>query len=98
LGLFPVDQVPDPRADLILPAIALIDFLVQLLALRFARKAADPYVEILILLSHEAADDDHALRDLKGDDRLLHVLDPVLPLPWSHTLLSKLEEHPATLP
>ena len=83
----------DLRADLVLPRIALVDGLVQALALSLTLEATYPDVEILVLLADKTAGDDHSLGDLEGYDDLLHVLHPVAPLSGFGAILSKLEKH-----
>src|SRR5262245_30253348 len=96
LGLLTVDEGRNPRRDLILPVIALVNGVVKPLALHLALEAADPHVDAGILLAHEAAEDDHAHLDLEGDDLLFHALDPCRLLPGTDVILPKLEEHAAS--
>src|SRR5215467_10736201 len=93
LDLLPVDQGGDARGDLVLPVVALVDGVVEPLALRLALEAADPHVYAGVLLAHEAAEDDHAHLHLEGDDLLLHALDPLLLLAGANVVLTELEEH-----
>src|SRR5262249_43152287 len=92
LDLLPVDQGGDARGDLVLPVVALVDGVVEPLALRLALEAADPHVHAGVLLAHEAAEDDHAHLHLERDDLLLHALDPLLLLTWADVVLQKLED------
>src|SRR5204863_1152948 len=66
-----VDERRHLRRDLVLPVVALVDDVVEPLALRLALEPADPHVDALVLLAHEAAEDDHAHLDLERDDLLL---------------------------
>src|SRR5256885_14576365 len=78
LDLLAVDQRADLRRDLVLPVVALVDEIVEALALRLALEAPDPDVHALVLLADERAEDDHAHLDLEGNDLLLHALHPRL--------------------
>src|SRR5438552_16392657 len=97
LDLLAIDQGRHLGRDLVLPVVALVDDVVEALALRLALESPDPHVDALFFLAHEAAEDDHAHRDLEGDDLLLHALDPALALPRPDVILPELEEH-ACLP
>src|SRR5437016_1246200 len=97
LDLLAIDQGRHLGRDLVLPVIALVDSVVEALALRLALESPDPHVDALVFLTHEAAKDDHAHLDLERDDLLLHALDPALALAWSNVILPELEEH-ARLP
>src|SRR5690348_13619749 len=77
LDLLAVDQRADLGRDLVLPVIALVDEVVEALALALVLEAANPDVDTRILLAHEAAEDDHAHLDLERDDLLLHALHPL---------------------
>jgi hypothetical protein len=93
LDLLAVDHRGHPRRDLVLPVVALVDGVVEALALRLALEAADPDVDALVLLADEAAEDDHAHLDLEGDDLLLHAFHPVVALARTDVVLPELEEH-----
>src|SRR5215471_17451190 len=93
LDLLPVDQGGNARPNLVLPVVALVDGVVEPLALRLTLEATDPHVDAGILLAHEAAEDDHAHLHLEGDDLLLHALDPLLLLARTDVILTELEEH-----
>src|SRR5262245_37120873 len=93
LDLFAIDHRGHLRRDLVLPVVALVDGVVEPLALSLALEAPDPDVDALVLLAHEAAEDDHAHLDLEWDDLLFHALDPVVALPRTEVILPKLEEH-----
>src|SRR5215831_19676968 len=93
LDLLAVDQGRHLRRDLVLPVLALIDQVVEPLALGFALEATDPHIDALVFLADEAAKDDHAHLHLERDDLLLHALDPLLALTWADVVLTKLEEH-----
>jgi len=97
LDLLTVDHLPDAGGDLVLPVVALVDRVVEPLALRLALEAADPDVDGLVLLADEAAQDDHAHLDLERDDLLLHALDPLLLLSGTDMVLPELEEHAGLL-
>src|SRR5262245_13855357 len=97
LDLLPVDHGGHAGRDLVLPVVALVDGIVEALALRLALEAADPHVDAVVLLAHEAAQDDHAHLDLEGDDLLFHALDPLVALARPDVVLPKLEEHLASL-
>src|SRR5262250_2553024 len=96
LDLLAVDQGRDLRRDLVLPVIALIDEVVETLALGLALEAADPDVDALVFLADEAAEDDHAHLHLERDDLLLHALDPPVALPGADVVLPELEDHDAS--
>src|SRR5229473_2133689 len=97
LDLLAVDHGADPRGDLVLPVVGLVDRVVEPLALRLALEAADPDVDGLVFLAHEAAQDDHAHLDLERDDLLLHALHPRLLLSGTDVVLPELEEHAGLL-
>src|SRR5690606_33471293 len=88
-----VEHLAGLGRDLILPVVALVDGLVALLAVLFIIEAADPDVGAVVLGADEAADDDHAHLRLKGDDLLLHALDPGLLLARLDAVLAQLEQH-----
>src|SRR5919109_1337478 len=88
-----VDQHGDLRGDDALPMIALINGVIQPFPLFLAVEAADPDVQILLILADEASDNDHAFRHLEGDNLLFHELHPLLALSWSHPILPQFEEH-----
>src|SRR5260370_7405466 len=93
LDLVRVDQGADPGRDLVLPVVALVDEVIQALALRLALEAPDPDVHALVLLADERAEDHHPHLDLERDDLLLHALHPRLLLPWTNHVLPHLAEH-----
>src|SRR5258705_5268266 len=97
LDLLAVDQSRDLGRDLVLPVVALVHGVVESLALAFVLEAADPHVHALVFLADEAAEDDHAHLDLKGDDLLLHALHPRLLLSRTDVILPQLEEHASLL-
>src|SRR4030095_7432533 len=68
LDLLAVDQGRDPRRDLVLPVVALVDEVVETRALRLALEPAKPDVHALVFLADEAAEDHHAHLDLERDD------------------------------
>src|SRR4030095_1761896 len=88
--LLAVDHRAHPRGDVVLPVVALVDGVVEALALGLVLEAANPDVHALVLLADEAAEDDNAHLDLEGDDLLLHALDPVLALPGTDVVLAEL--------
>src|SRR5262249_14727419 len=61
--------------------------------LRLALEAADPDVHARILFADKTAENHHAMLDLKGNDLLLHALDPVRLLARPDVVLAALEEH-----
>src|SRR5437660_4471384 len=77
--LLAVEEVGDARRDLLFPMVALIDGLVERLALRLALKPAQPHIHRLIGFTAEAAGDYYALGDLDRDDLLLYASVPFLP-------------------
>src|ERR1041384_6417818 len=93
LDLLAVDHRPDPRRDLVLPVVALVDEVVETLPLFFVLESPDPDVDALVLLADEAAENDHAHLNLERDDLLFHALDPRLLLSGTNVVLAKLEEH-----
>src|SRR5881628_2813541 len=93
LDLLAVDQGRNLRGDLVLPVVALIDEVVETLALLLALEPADPDVDVLVFLADEAAEDHHAHLDLERDDLLLHAPDPLVTLPRTDVVLPQLEEH-----
>src|SRR5439155_19871900 len=84
-----VETVRHPRRDLGLPVIALVDRLVERLALAFALEAAQPHIYRRVGLAAEAAADDHAFGDLERDDLLLHYLDPFVDLAGPNLVLAQ---------
>src|SRR6476660_9237829 len=52
LDLLAVDHLRNPRRDVVLPVVALVDRVVEPLALRLALEAADPHVHRRVLLAH----------------------------------------------
>src|SRR5215831_10710545 len=95
LDLLPIDQARDLRRDLVLPVIALVDQVVQPLALGLALEPTQPDVDAFVLFADEAAEDDHAHLDLERDDLLFHALDPLLALSGADVVLPELEDHSA---
>src|SRR4030095_1190246 len=95
--LLAVDHGRHPRRDLVLPVVALVDEIVEALALRLALEPADPDVHALVLLADEAAEDHHAHLDLERDDLLFHALDPLVALTGTDVVLPELEEHAVLL-
>src|SRR5215831_13854523 len=93
LDLLAIDHGGHSGRDLVLPVVALVHDVVEALALRLALEAADPDVHALVLLAHEAAEDDHPHLHLERDDLLFHAFDPVRALPRTDVVLPKLEEH-----
>src|SRR5438034_8798102 len=91
LDLLAVYHGRNPRRDLVLPVVALIDEIVEALALRLALEPADPDVDALVLLADEAAEDHHAHLHLERDDLLFHALDPLVALTGTDVVRS--EEH-----
>ena len=79
-NLVPVQHSRDLGGDVVHPMVALIDGFVNAFALAFAFKPAYPDVQVLLQLSHKAAHDYHAFRDLEGDNDIFHEPDPVVPL------------------
>src|SRR5204863_8405357 len=90
--LLAVEEVGDARRDLLSPMVALIDGLVERLALRLALKPAQPHIDRLIGFTAEAAGDHHALGDLERDDLLLHDVEPFLHLAGPDLVLAQLVE------
>src|SRR5687768_1173591 len=97
LDLLAVDEGGHSGRDLVLPVVALVDGVVEALALAFALEAAEPHVDARVVLAHEAAEDHHPHLDLERDDLLLHALDPLLLHARTHVVLAQLEEHPGLL-
>src|SRR5215472_1035468 len=95
--LLPIQHLRDARCDRVLPVVALVDSLVEPLAILLAFKSADPDVEVRVLFCDKAADDDHALRDLEGDEDLFHEPHPGVPLTTQYPVLPELEQHPHLL-
>src|SRR5881296_2591007 len=93
LDLLSVDQGRHLRRDLVLPVVALVDQVVEALALGLALEAANPDVHTLVFLADEAAEDDHAHLHLEWDDLLLHALHPAVALSGSDVVLPQLEDH-----
>src|SRR5215469_4270600 len=87
--LFAVEAIGNARRDLGLPVVGVVDRLVERLALGLVLEAADPDIFAVVGLAAEAAADHHALRDLKGDDLLLHDLDPFVHLAGAHVVLAQ---------
>src|SRR5437762_9788585 len=75
-----IEVVRNARRDLVFPVVALVDRLVLRLALGFALEAAQPDIDRIVGLAAKAAADDHPLRDLEGNDLLLHDPDPFIDL------------------
>src|SRR5205085_12065828 len=90
--LLAVEEVGDARRDLLFPMVALIDGLVERLALPLALKPTQPDIHRLIGFTAEAAGDHHALGDLERDDLLLHDLEPFLHLAGPDLVLAQLVE------
>src|SRR5580765_2658827 len=97
LDLLAVDQAGNLGRDLVLPVVALVDQIVEPLALGFALEPAEPHVDALVFLAGEAAEDDHAHLDLERDDLLFHALDPLLALSGTDVVLPQLEDHSGLL-
>src|SRR5262249_38445944 len=97
LDLLAIDQGRHLRRDLVLPVIALVDEVVETLALGFALEPAQPDVDAFIFLADEAAEDDHAHLDLEWDDLFLHAPDPLVALSGTDVVLPELEDHEASL-
>src|SRR5437867_12829855 len=96
LDLLAVDHARDPGRDLVLPVVALVDEVVEALALRLALEPADPDVHALVFLADEAAEDHHAHLHLERDDLLFHALDPLVALTGTDVVLPELEDHAAS--
>src|SRR5271154_4975744 len=79
----------NPRRDLGLPVVAVVDRLVQRLALGFALEATHPDIGGIIGLAAIAAGDDHAFRYLEGDDLLFHDLNPLIHLARQNLVLAQ---------
>ena len=77
--------------------VAVVDRLVELLALGFALKAAQPHICGIVRLAAEAAADDHALGGLEGDDLLFHDLDPFVHLAGQNLVLAQFVKGHLTL-
>src|SRR6267142_228237 len=88
LDLLSVDQGGHLRRDLVLPVVALVDQVVEALALGLALETANPDVHALVFLAAEAAEDAHAL---------LHAPDPLLALSGTDVVLPQLEDHSGLL-
>src|SRR4029077_12229443 len=84
-----IEAVRNARRDLVLPVVAFVYRLVLRLALGFALEAAQPDIDGSVGLTPEAAADDHPLRDLEGDDLLLHDLDPLVHLAGQDLVLAE---------
>src|SRR5438105_3801546 len=67
--------------------IALVDRVVERLALRFALEAAHPHIDRLVGLALIAPGDDHAVGDLERNDLLFHDLQPLRHLAGPHVVL-----------
>src|SRR5438046_4858081 len=93
LDLFAIDHGRDLRRDLLLPVVALVDEIVEALALGLALEAADPDVHAFVFLADEAAEDPHPHLDLDRDDLLFHALHPLVALARMDVVLPELEEH-----
>src|SRR5207249_9159038 len=93
LDLLAVDQGRDLRRDLVLPVVALVDQVVEPLALGLALESANPDVDALVFLADEAAEDDHAHLHLERDDLFFHALHPLLALAGTDVVLPQLEDH-----
>src|SRR5204863_769557 len=74
LDLLAVDHGRHLGRDLLLPVVALVDEIVEALALGLALEPADPDVHALVFLADEAPEDHHPHLDLERDDLLLHAL------------------------
>src|SRR5207302_228857 len=88
LDLLAVDQGRDLRRDLVLPVVALVDQVVEPLALGLALESANPDVDALVFLADEAAEDDHAHLHLQLDDLCSHAVPPLLALAAADVLLA----------
>src|SRR5712692_1808529 len=97
LDLLPVDHGRNLRGDLVLPVVALVNAVVESLALLLVLEPADPDVDALVFLADEAAEDHHPHLDLERDDLLLHAPDPLVTLPRTDVVLPQLEEHAGLL-
>src|SRR2546427_1576648 len=97
LDLLSVDQGRHLRRDLVLPVVALVDQVVEALALGLALETANPDVHALVFLADEAAEDDHAHLHLERDDLLLHAPDPLFALSGTDVVLPQLEDHSGLL-
>src|SRR2546428_1901140 len=97
LDLLPVDHGRNLRGDLVLPVVALVNEVVESLALLLVLEPADPDVDALVFLADEAAEDHHPHLDLERDDLLLHAPDPLVTLPRTDVVLPQLEEHAGLL-
>src|SRR5206468_9736387 len=93
LDLLAIDHGRDLRRDLLLPVVALVDEIVEALALGLALEAADPDVHAFVFLADEAAEDHHPHLDLERDDLLFHALHPLVALARMDVVLPELEEH-----
>src|SRR5690242_14245947 len=93
-----IEIVRNARRDLVLPVVALVDRLVLRLALGFAFEAAQPDIDGIVGLAPKAAAYDHALRDLEGNDLLLHDPDPFVDFAGQDLVLAEfVENHVARL-
>src|SRR5919109_3584795 len=93
LDLLAIDERRNARRDLVLPVVALVDEVVEALALLLVLEAPDPHVHALVLFADEAAEDDHAHLHLERDDLLLHAPHPRFLLARTDDVLPKLEDH-----
>src|ERR1700726_4356088 len=84
-----IKVVRNARRDLVLPVVAFVDCLVLRLALGFAFEAAQPDIDGIVGLAAKAAADDHALRDLEGNDLLFHDPDPLIDLAGQDLVLAE---------
>src|SRR5260370_30180879 len=84
-----IEAVRNARPNLVLPVVALVHRLVLRLALGFAFKATQPDVDGIVGLAPEAPADDHPLRDLEGNDLLLHDPDPFIHLAGQDLVLAE---------
>ena len=71
----------------------LVDRLVEALAFGFVLEAPDPHVNGVVVLTREAAEDDHALRDLEGNDFIFHKAHPALLMAIPDLVLTEFEKH-----
>src|SRR5215510_8101515 len=97
LDLLAVDHGRHLRRDLVLPVVALVDEIVETLALSLVLEAADPDVHALVFFADEAAEDHHAHLHLERNDLLFHALDPLVALAGTDVVLPELEEHAVLL-
>jgi hypothetical protein len=90
----PVEQFTDAGRNLVFPPVALIDRLIELLAVFLALETANPDVKVVLLFADETPDDHHPFGNLEGKDCLLHILNPVVTLAGLGAILTKFKKKP----